>query len=94
VFLKRPPIFDAIAVTLNQILITSNAPQNIGLLSLDVEGAEIEVLKGLNHTQFRFKYLCIECRNIEKLEKFLSDYGYVLEEKLTQHDYLFKNNLR
>ena len=93
-FLKRPPIFDAIAVTLNQILITSNAPQNIGLLSLDVEGAEIEVLKGLNHTQFRFKYLCIECRNIEKLEKFLSDYGYVLEEKLTQHDYLFKNNLR
>lgn len=93
-FLKRPPIFDAIAVTLNQILITSNAPQNIDLLSLDEEDAEIEVLKGLNHTQFRFKYLCIECRNIEKLEKFLSDYGYVLEEKLTQHDYLFKNNLR
>ncbi len=93
-FLKRPPIFDAIAVTLNQILITSNAPQNIDLLSVDVEGAEIEVLKGLDHTQFRFKYLCIECRNIEKLEKFLSDYGYVLEEKLTQHDYLFKNNLR
>ena len=91
---KRPPIFGAIAATLNQILITSNAPQNIDLLSLDVEGAEIEVLKGLNHTQFRFKYLCIECRNIEKLEKFLSDYGYVLEEKLTQHDYLFKNNLK
>ncbi|NBY42306.1 MAG: FkbM family methyltransferase, partial [Verrucomicrobia bacterium] len=38
--------FGAVARTLNSILIESDAPRLIDLLSLDVEGAEIEVLKG------------------------------------------------
>jgi hypothetical protein len=57
--------------------------------SLDVEGAEIEVLKGIDHSRFRFSYLCIECRNIERLSSYLKSVGYVLKEKLTHHDYLF-----
>ena len=60
-------------------------------LSLDVEGAEVEVLKGLNHKQFRFKYLCIESRNLNKLTKYLSENDYVFVEKLSIHDYLFRD---
>ena len=65
----------------------------IDLLSLDVEGAEIEVLKGIDHETYRFKYMCIECRNIEKLEKYLNQVGYLLIEPLSVQDYLFKNNI-
>jgi hypothetical protein len=37
--------FGAVATPLNELLIKGNAPHSIDLLSLDVEGAEIEVLK-------------------------------------------------
>lgn len=79
----------AIAKTLNQILIEAHAPKTIDLLSLDVEGAEIEVLRGLDHDQFRFKYLCIESRSPKKLKEYMADCGYKLLEKLTEWDYLF-----
>ena len=83
--------FGAIATTLNNILLQSDAPKYIDLLSLDVEGAEIEVLKGVNHKQFRFNYLCIESRDFEKLKAYLAKNNYEFVEKLTVHDYLFKN---
>jgi FkbM family methyltransferase len=41
--------FVAPAATLNKLLIKANAPSLIDLLVLDVEGAEIEVLKGIDH---------------------------------------------
>ena len=85
-------IFGAIAKTLNELMIQSNAPHLIDLLSLDVEGAEIEVLKGIDHTDYRFKYLCIESRSKEKLEIYLKTVGYQLIETLSYHDYLFENS--
>jgi FkbM family methyltransferase len=81
--------FGAVATSLNALLVQAHAPSTIDLLSLDVEGAEIEVLKGIDHQRFRFKYLCIESRNIEKLAHYLVSVGYVLEEKLSGRDYLF-----
>jgi len=83
--------FGSLAATLNSILVNSDAPQKMDFLSLDVEGAEVEVLKGLNHKQFRFKYLCIESRNLNKLTKYLSENDYVFVEKLSIHDYLFRD---
>lgn len=82
--------FGAVARTLHQILIDSGAPSQMDLLSLDVEGAEIEVLKGIDHESFRFRYMCIESRDIEKMTRYLSDHGYHMVEKLSGHDYLFK----
>lgn len=65
--------FGAVAKTLNEILIKANAPQKIDFLSLDVEGVEVEVLKGVDHSRFRFQYLCIECQDLEKLSRNLQN---------------------
>lgn len=84
------------AKTLNEILDKTNAPRLIDFLSLDVEGSEIEVLKGINHSLFSFKYILIECRNLKKMREFLQEIGYELILDLKNYDYLFKkknNNL-
>ena len=83
--------FGAIAENLNNILIKANAPKQIDFLSLDVEGAEIEVLKGINHKEYRFKLICIESRDIKKITNYLKMNDYLLIEKLEGLDYLFKD---
>jgi FkbM family methyltransferase len=83
------PVYGAVARTLNDILVEAYAPMEIDFLSLDVEGSEIEVLKGVDHHHFKFKYICVECRDIEKMEKYLEPLGYRLIEQLSIHDYLF-----
>ena len=81
--------FQARARTLNSILREARSPNRIDLLSLDVEGAELEVLKGLDHSEYRFKFIVIEIRNFESMNSYLISVGYQLVEKLTTHDYLY-----
>ena len=81
--------FGAKAATLNSLLIESKAPTLIDFLALDVEGAELPVLQGIDFNRFKFKYILVECRNIDKLSKFLLPFGYVIKEKVSHHDYLF-----
>jgi len=83
--------FGAKAVPLHSLLKEANAPNEIDFLSLDVEGAEIEVLKGIDHGVYRFKYMLIECRDFEKLNHYLGSAGYGFLEKLSHHDYLFSS---
>jgi FkbM family methyltransferase len=83
--------FGAIACTLNSILLEAKAPSRIDFFSLDVEGAEIEVLKGVDHTAFRFRYMLIECRDIARLSDYLEPLGYRLIEKFNEHDYMFSD---
>ena len=82
--------FLAPARTLNSILKEAHAPSNIELLSLDVEGAELEVLLGLNFSQYSFDYLLIESRDILSLEELLGLNGYILIDKFSEHDFLFR----
>ena len=70
----------------------SNAPKKIDFLSLDVEGSEMEVLKGVNHKEYRFKYLCIETKEFKKLSDYLLQNGYIFLKKFNWDDYLFKDN--
>jgi FkbM family methyltransferase len=84
--------FGAIAEKLNNILQRANAPKQIDFLSLDVEGAEIEVLKGINHGEYRFKFICIESRDIKKITSFFEINNYFLIDQLSPLDYLFKDN--
>lgn len=81
--------FGAQARTLQSILIESQAPTEIDLLSLDAEGAEFSVLSGINFNKFTFKYILVETRVFQKIDKFLSGHGYVFVEALSNNDYLF-----
>jgi FkbM family methyltransferase len=83
--------FGAVAKTLNAILLETQSPNKIDFLSLDVEGAEMEVLKGIDHYQYRFSYLCIECRDLDKLAAYLVQHDYQMIDQLSSHDYLFKD---
>lgn len=81
--------FGAVAKPLNALLLESGAPAVIDFLSLDVEGAELEVLQGVDHQAFRFKYILVECRDLPRLSAYLEQQGYKLIDQFSQHDYLF-----
>ncbi len=81
--------FGAVAKTLTKILDESQAPRKIDLLSLDVEGAELEVLQGIDFNKYRFKYMLVECRDIDRLRAFLTSVKYQVVDQLTERDYLF-----
>jgi FkbM family methyltransferase len=83
--------FGAIARSLSSILVDANAPKLIDFLSLDVEGSELNVLKGVDHDIFRFRYMLIECRNLRRLDSYLQSKDYQLLERFNEHDYLFGN---
>lgn len=88
---RNEEIFDfgAVARPLNALLLEAEAPKTIDFLSLDVEGAEIEVLKGVDHEQFRFKYILVECRSLPAMRDYFGARGYRLVKNLSEHDYLF-----
>ena len=83
--------YSASATTLNQILTTSKAPRVIELLSLDVEGAELEVLRGIDFTRYKFKILLVETRSIREVEHFLDKHGYLLLAQVSKLDYIFSS---
>ena len=82
--------------TLNELLKKSKAPKLIDFFSLDVEGSELSVLKGVNFNQFNFKYLLIEITDVDKgkyvkkISTFLKKKNYILRANFTSYDYLFK----
>ncbi len=78
--------FGAIAQTFTSIFDEANAPENIDLLSLDVEGAELAVLKGLDAEKYNFRYMLIETADIASITDHLI--GYEVVDKLNHHDYL------
>jgi FkbM family methyltransferase len=81
--------FEIAARTLNSILIEAGAPHQIDFLSLDVEGSELEVLKGIDFQRFVFSVICIESRDLVRISEFLTGKDYKLEKKVSIHDYLF-----
>jgi FkbM family methyltransferase len=84
-------LFGAKAKPLNNILLEAGAPKTIDFLSLDVEGAEKEVLKGIDFSEFRFKYMCIECRDIKGISLYLHERGYRYVERLSDMDILYSS---
>ncbi len=86
---EQPVEVMAVARTLSSLLDEAGAPAAMDLLSLDVEGGELEVLKGLDHRSHRFRYMLVECRDPQRLANYLADAGYVLVDKISQHDYLY-----
>lgn len=87
---ERVKFFEAPARTLDSILVESAAPRHIDFFSLDVEGAEIEVLKGIDFENFTFGLFCIETESLDIIKTFLSDRGYEMYRQISFHDYLFR----
>jgi FkbM family methyltransferase len=87
---EKVSTFSAKARTLNSILDDAGAPSTINLLSLDVEGGELEVLRGVDHAKYRFSWILVESRNKEKISDFLEKLGYEFHSQLTGHDFLFR----
>lgn len=85
--------FSAKALTLDSILKSAGAPSIIDFLSLDVEGAELQVLEGINHQRYRFQVILIETKQICELENYLESKYYKRVDKVSHHDYVFINQL-
>lgn len=80
---------DVPAITLKKIL-DSLKIKKIDFMSLDVEGAELEVLKGLDLTRYRPSYILVEANIFyDKINNYLTSNDYHLIEKMTNHDYFY-----
>lgn len=77
---------------LNDLLDEAQAPRIIDFFSLDVEGEELDVLKGIDFKEYSFKFILVEGFD-DQVSKFLSEKKYTILEKLS-HDTLFKNELK
>lgn len=78
--------------TLTSIL-TELEVEQIDFFSLDVEGYELEVLKGMDFSRFVPSLILIETAQVEKVDKSLFPY-YERVAQLTHHDYLYQSKTR
>jgi FkbM family methyltransferase len=78
----KAPLVDFVTATLDEILARAHAPNYIDFMSLDVEGAEYDVLSGLSLDRYHFGGLAIEHNyepaKREAIHKLLAAHGYVL----------------
>ncbi len=73
------------ARTLNSILEAENV-ENIDLLSIDVEGAELDVLLGLNISKFKPKLILLEDKHLYlDKHRYLKRNGYKLVKRTRQN---------
>jgi FkbM family methyltransferase len=87
--------FGAPARTLTALLEEVSAPADFDLLSLDVEGNELAVLKGLDLSRYRPHWILAECRDAA-VPSYLKAAGYRQQELLsdsgTYRDILFRSS--
>jgi FkbM family methyltransferase len=76
------------ATTLQAIADRHNI-REVDLLSLDVEGYELNVLRGLDLNRLRPVYILVEARNPTAVNDFLLQW-YEMEARLSHHDVLYR----
>lgn len=81
--------YGALARPLQDLLNEAQSPKLIDFISLDVEGVELQVLKGIDHREYKFKLMCIETRSPDKLSDYLRDFGYKHQEQVSHHDHIY-----
>ena len=71
-------------------LLDRHGIRHVDIFSLDVEGAEIFVLEGLDLDRVHISYLLVETRDFPRLEAWLAG-RFVFAERWSDGDYLFRN---
>jgi hypothetical protein len=76
-------------VSLNSCLdIILNNITDIDIVSIDVEGGELNVLKGFDLSRYKVKVFVIEnVFNNSKITEYLSNYNYILDKKIEYNEY-------
>lgn len=69
--------------TLTAILQRENAPREIAFIGIDVEGHEMEVLRGIDFGHYRFGCIIVEVNVRDNaIVRFLSEHGYSYLDRL------------
>jgi FkbM family methyltransferase len=88
---EKSPAVELTTTTLSEVLAGANAPSFIHFLSLDIEGAELEALRGVPFDKYRFGAMAIEHNDEEPkrsdLLKFLEEKGYKRVHSYKQDDF-------
>ena len=84
--------FLATARQLSYLIDESGMDEAIDFMSLDVEGAELAVLQGVDFARHRFHWVLVETRNIKEVAAHLEPHGYRVSEQLSVHDHLLVND--
>lgn len=77
----------ATGVTLSK-LIDEHGSNQIAFLSLDLEGYELEALKGLDLERHQPSCILVETKQLDEVYSIIG-HRYELLEKITHHDYIF-----
>ncbi|MFN0253032.1 MAG: FkbM family methyltransferase [Kofleriaceae bacterium] len=64
-------------------------PVRFDLLSLDVEGYEVSVLRGLDLDRFAPRFVLVEARDVSAIDDMLGS-RYARIDQFSHHDYLYK----
>lgn len=93
---SKAPAVEMTTTTLGEVLARAKAPAFIHFLSLDIEGAELDALRGLPFDQYRFGAMAIE-HNEEEPKRtdiiaFLAARGYRRVHTYKQDDFFAPRN--
>ena len=93
---EKSPAVELTTTTLADVLARNNAPPFIHFVSLDIEGAELDALKGIPFDKYRFGAMAIEHNEEEPkrsdLLKFLEEKGYTRVHTFKQDDFYAPRN--
>ena len=88
---QKSPAVEMTTTTLGDILARANAPTFIHFLSLDIEGAELDALKGMDLNKYRFGAMAIEHNEEEPkrtdIINYLRQHGYERVHTYRQDDF-------
>ena len=68
--------------------------KKIDLAIIDVEGSEMELLKGIDFSEVDIEYFCIETYNFKELNMFMTNQNYTFIKKIHKEDYVYKKKNR